>query len=686
MTIQRLYATLALAAAALLVAGCSGGNGMGGATSPPATSEVTEPDTPSDPPVVNVGPSGDDAPVEPVEPVEPDMSVSLPADHGIAEAGEHTVPADATLKVAGVRFTCEGEMDCVVTVTVDDEGAVTATYAGGEPTAAALDATGNQAFENLSAALLHVGSSEVPSELVKLRENLYHDVADVTADTSADPPIEAVDNGGGVTSSLTTHEEPAGGHDRDLPLTGVSDIFVSVDPEVVREDDDHATKVVQVLDDDATNDENLEDGITDVTMYDQVRDPHTIMDPVLVDADGEVISTRTSNFIADADWDRNPAAEWTTDPALMGATQNMDDDEDDIWTNYFQMTQDLAGGRTLHLDLRSDHDPNASALGDVLMIAEGPPSIGDDDQVRVRWDMIDMEGGDVAIDGERNLPVDDPDTDVVEGIPGSYMGVKGIFYCVEGGNTDEVNICRINRHSEDWMAVSEDDQVIFRPYVYTPDADWLAAGVWLTIPDDTEDGDYAIGAFVFGNNPYKADSVSNAQAIEDTATYAGEAFGRYAEDDAGNTETGRFTADAVLTADFGDGDAMGTIIGDLTGFVANGQSEDWDVNFEQAMIQMGMMRDPNDTDDTDGIDIVVTPESALRFNAGASGHARGHGLTGYWNGQFYGGSADGTDQPQPGSAAGTFGLTSERDDEDDYSLILGGAFATHKEEAATTTP
>ena len=73
-------------------------------------------------------------------------------------------------------------------------------------------------------------------------------------------------------------------------------------------------------------------------------------------------------------------------------------------------------------------------------------------------------------------------------------------------------------------------------------------------------------------------------------------------------------------------------------------------------------------------------DTALRFNAGASGHARGHGLTGYWNGQFYGGSADGTDQPQPGSAAGTFGLTSERDADDGYSLILGGAFATHLEE------
>ena len=135
----------------------------------------------------------------------------------------------------------------------------------------------------------------------------------------------------------------------------------------------------------------------------------------------------------------------------------------------------------------------------------------------------------------------------------------------------------------------------FRPYSYSPDADWLAAGVWLTIPDDTEDGDYAIGAFVFGNNPYKANSEDNATSIMGTASYAGEAFGRYAENDAGNKETGRFTANAELTADFGDGDAMGTIHGDLTGFMANGQSEDWDVNFEQAMIEMGMEPDESDS-------------------------------------------------------------------------------------------
>ena len=466
---------------------------------------------------------------------------------------------------------------------------------------------------------------------------------------------------------------------------------MSVAPEVVRHVDEPQTKVVQVLE--GTGDPLLADRTDDEPISTEAQralseetDPETILNPVLVDAEGNFIWERTSNFVADADWDRNPAAEWTTDPALMGATQNMDVDEDDIWTNYFQVAQDLDGGRTLELDLRSDFNPYAMAMGMPLTIARGPDSDGTEFELRVDFD--DITGLEIPVGGEVNLAGYDADEapgpgDTVEGVDGSYMGVRGRFSCVDTDTGDGQGICRINQHENGMMSVSEDDTVVFRPYMYTPDADWLAAGVWLTIPDDTEDGDYAIGSFVFGNNPYKAEAEDNAKAIEGTATYAGEAFGRYAEVDAGNTETGRFTADAVLMADFGDEgtdaeDTIGTITGDLTGFVANGQSEGWDVNFEQAMIQMGMMPGQTATDPD-----VVTPNSALRFNAGASGHARGHGLTGYWNGQFYGGSADADASPQPGSAAGTFGLTSERDDEDDYSLILGGAFATHKEAAAT---
>ena len=295
----------------------------------------------------------------------------------------------------------------------------------------------------------------------------------------------------------------------------------------------------------------------------------------------------------------------------------------------------------------------------------------------------------LAPGGELNLDTDG--TSAAPGIEGSYMGVRGRFYCMDGGGGDELNICRINRHTPDVIGVSEDDSLIFIPYVYTDDVNWVTAGVWLTIPD-AEDGDYAVGSFVFGNDPYKPADASAARALTGTASYAGQAFGRYAEDaevGEGPLETGRFTANVALTADFdageADGNDFGTISGDVTGFMADGVARgNWDVNFESAMLTMASTF----SDDDPPVE-TVTDGTALRFNAGASGHSGGHALTGYWNGQFFGDptqtyndanpfntTTDGdSDTPwggQPGSAAGTFGLTTERDAGDDYSLTMQG--------------
>ena len=641
----RTYGLCAVAATALLMAGCGGGGGTR-----PATAAAAPTPTPT-----------------PTPPVAPANAVDLQGQTAEADAMLE-IPAGMTMKSGGVRFSCSGDTDCTVTVAADG---MSATADAGMVTAAMLDATGNQAFMNLAVALLDAEQRD------DLRANLYQDTADVVADANQDPVVVAVDNGGGVTTSLTTHNEPGSIGDAD-ELTGVSDIFVSVTPSVMRAMDSDASKTVLILDADANDDENGPEADPEGG-FNNDSDPWEIANPVLVGEDGEVTTERTSNFAANAAWDLNPAAEWTIDPALMGATQNMDDDEDDIWTHYFQATQDLAGGRTLQLDLRSDHDPNNTMLGMGMNIARGPASAADGpDQVRVDWEQI--TGLSAPPGGEVNLAVDDgDDSNGAEGVPGTYMGVKGVFSCVDGtGAEDGNNICRINHHENGMLSVSEDDTVMFRPYTYTPDTDWLAAGVWLTIPDDTEDGDYAIGAFVFGNDPYKG-LASDFQELTGTATYSGQAFGRYAEADGDNTETGRFTANAVLTADFGVVDTMGSINGDLTGFVANGQSEDWDVNFEEAMISVEM--EDHDSDPATPMQ-AVTGVSTLRFNGGASGHARGHGMTGYWNGQFYGNPATGAtgDDLQPGSAAGTFGLTTERDNEDNYSLTMGGAFATHRDE------
>ena len=645
MTEKKKYLPIAAIAAVALVAAACGGNDGG-----PAASSSSVPATT----VATAGTAN---------------AVALPEGHGLTESATYTIDAGTTMKVAGVRFSCMGDADCTVTVTVDADGMASAESASDMVRAHWLNTTGAGSFAVLSDALREEGAYDETDSAADLMTRLYHDVDDVPANDQADPPVVAVDNGGGVTSSVTTHDEPEMPGD-DGRVTGVSDIAVTVAPAVVRARDGDASTTVQVFDmtEDDDDAERTRDMLAADAVVDQENDPWVIMNAVLVDDDGNVTSTRTANFVADADWERNPAAEWTTDPALMGATQNMDVDEDDIWTNYFQATQDLDGGRTLHLDLRSDFDPNNTGAGEGMVVARGPGSqAGDAGPERLSWDDISFDGiGDVPLGGEVDLGAD--------GIAGTYKGVRGTFTCNQLG-ADEQQICRVNHHTSGMMTPSEDDTITFVPDVYTPDSDWLAAGVWLTVPDDTADGDYAIGAFVYGNDPYKP-AADVARAIEGTATYAGQAFGRYAEVDGDYTEVGRFTAAAELRANFGDADGMGTIDGDLTGFMANGQSEDWDVNFEQAMIMKGMMPGPNDGDPA-----VLDPDNpALQFNGGSSGHARGHALDGYWNGQFYGTPADGAtgDDLHPGSAAGTFGLT-DRDKSDDYSLTMGGAFATHKQ-------
>ena len=239
--------------------------------------------------------------------------------------------------------------------------------------------------------------------------------------------------------------------------------------------------------------------------------------------------------------------------------------------------------------------------------------------------------------------------------------------------------------------------------VYTPDTDWLAVGVWITVPDDMREGDYAIGAYAYGNQPF----TDPLNAVIGKATYEGQAFGRYAEDMNGSSEVGRFTADAVLTADFGDTTDSGTIFGTLMGFMAGDVAKDgWDLNLQSA----DLMQETGDN-------------MAAHFNGGVSGHSGGHNLDGVWNGQFYGNDSTAAinaalaaattaaaeddelavgpgltqeqitamqtandervtqlaaTQGQPGSVAGTFAAT-DRDTTDSYGLTLGGAFAAENQ-------
>ena len=683
----RLALTAGSLALALALAGCGGG---GNSSGPTATG----------------GSGGGGAPPPATEPDPPAQPTNLVADleHGITAAlvarahaiqlfdpGPIMIMAGMSQKVGGVRFSCpEGGSACTITVNAGataDLTTVTYDEDGGMPMVAALVDKGNTAFENLAKVLVQDGT-DGKAKLTDLMSNIYHDDDDVDAAPDATPPVEAKDNGGGVTSSLTTHEQPGTIGDAD-PLTGISDLFVTVAATGVPEE--YASKKLRAIaqtGDERDANENATPPVTAVAVGDVFE--KEISRVVMVDENGDLTNGHTAKFVATADWYYNPAQNWE-------ATREEGMPDMGFWTyviNAMEPGQDLDGGRTLYLAMRSDFDPNNMEKGGELILARGTGDDGSDqgdetDQSEADWDMIvlfDSTSIADALDSDGNVEFGREVAFPEDGVKGSYMGVKGMFTCHDA---DQNNECLVNHHTSDKLGVSGEDELHFTPYVYAADDDWITAGAWMTIPDDQEQGDYAIGAFAYGIDPYKPDEASTARGLRGTASYEGQAFGRYAEVDGAHTEVGRFTATAMLTADFDTADSVpdnagnnfGAISGNLTDFMANGQEEGWDVNFESAVLAMGM---------TDDDTPAIAPNSALRFNAGASGHARGHALTGYWNGQFYN-SGDNAVMvpspddpalmvPQPGSAAGTFGLTTERDDMDSYSLTLGGAFVTHHEE------
>ena len=608
------------------------------------------------------------APTVTVAPVM--YAVDLPQKHSLMDGDTITVDAGESVEMGGVSFTCPaGGEDCVVTISENDDGDLVASATGAEATAAQVTPRGYQAFMDLSDTILATG---IPNELADLQANIYHG--------------NRAGGGSGVTSSVTTHEDPTGTNPN---VTGVSDIMVSVAASATDPTSDDDTSTLTIVDVAANQP-------TPAPTYD-------FMEAMLKDGS----TAWNGDLDATATWSGNPAAGWKVEDLDLQGDANMDDDADDIWTAYFQHTQDLSGGRTLELDLRSDfvpgHANHVTYDAANQTIVRGPG--GTYDEVTVSWDNVMADIFPLTLGTEVDLS-----TDGGVGLEGGYANsdgdfVMGRFVCIDGGadGGQADGECKVDHQTNGQMGVSEEDTIVFLPYVHGVDSNWLTAGVWLTIPQDEEDGDYAIGAFVFGNDPVEP-TAADAWALggntpgdpAGTATYNGEAFGRYAEDmdvGEGAMMVGRFTADVELTADFGDDGAnatennYGTIQGDVTGFMVDGESRNWDVNFESAMI----MQADDPANPGQGLD-----NTALRFNAGASGHGDGgEALTGYWNGQFYGDATQAHNDGDPiaaniqtpwgnvlpGSAAGTFGLTSERDANDDYSLIMEGAFVTHQEGA-----
>ena len=162
-----------------------------------------------------------------------------------------------------------------------------------------------------------------------------------------------------------------------------------------------------------------------------------------------------------------------------------------------------------------------------------------------------------------------------ETIGGSLDGVDGVFSC------DNPAWCYIVSNPTTGNYGTYDPGLTFTPEGGTaeavipitvqpaPAADYLPFGGWLYVPDDVTDADgYDFGVFASGGDPFE---VSNLAGVTGTATYEGDALGRYYVNGLSeNPDNGIFTADVSLTADFGDNSATGFITGEVDNFSFEG--------------------------------------------------------------------------------------------------------------------
>ena len=192
-----------------------------------------------------------------------------------------------------------------------------------------------------------------------------------------------------------------------------------------------------------------------------------------------------------------------------------------------------------------------------------------------------------------------------------------------------------------------------------PNADYLAFGQWLYVPEDvTDSDDYEFGVFASGGDPFV---VANLRALTGSASYVGDAIGKYYVNGlSSNPTVGSFTADVTLTADFGDSNANGFIWGEVTGFdfTGGGDSSLPTTIYLTSYADDSLAGAFGAQAGTDNI--FDTPHNnRAALDGGLAGgattaHVDGEDWQGDWHGVFYGNDPD-DPSAHPTGVAGTFG-------------------------------
>ena len=238
--------------------------------------------------------------------------------------------------------------------------------------------------------------------------------------------------------------------------------------------------------------------------------------------------------------------------------------------------------------------------------------------------------------------------DADDHVPGSFYGVSGDFEC---GGTN----CVVTRNSAGKVSVS--GTLTFTPDEYdvettmaayaNDDDDYTHFGYW-TKKTKQRDGSYTHDIETFFGG--MGDLTPTLSTVTGTAKYYGAAAGVYVKKDGADdtlvVTDGNFTADAMLTADFG-GDKIAVdnqhmIRGTISGFMDGGM----DLGFADLTLEKADFA-PSGT-------VIAT----------FMGETNGGGTSGNWSGQFYGNAGSAT-TTGPSPAA------------DDFPRNVSGEFNGH---------
>ena len=178
---------------------------------------------------------------------------------------------------------------------------------------------------------------------------------------------------------------------------------------------------------------------------------------------------------------------------------------------------------------------------------------------------------------------------------GTFNGVPGTYTCTPTAIATDRDTCGSTVAASGFTLIG--GTWTFEPndpeqrLMNVPDAIYASYGWWI---HKSEDGDPA-AVTAFAVNKGAVAAASGVTALMGTATYKGGAAGKYAlqSSTGGTNDSGHFTADATLEADFGDDMITGTI-NNFTG--ADGMSRNWSVMLNETDISDAGVIDGTDAD------------------------------------------------------------------------------------------